>query len=265
VVVLAWPTMSTIITAFYRELTFAPSSFTGLNNFFHLFSSDSFFSSSIFTLVFVLVSVPLELVFGFTLALVLWQMGAGRGVVAALLLVPWAVPSAVSARIWDLYFQYEYGALNALLGFFGVSPVNWLGSSTGAALAILIADIWKTTPFITVIVLSGLSSIPSEIIEAAKIDGCRPLQRIWCIILPLSKQATIVALLFRTIDALRLFELPFVLTGGGPGGVTTPISLLAYRHYIGGDFGMGAAASLLLFLVAFGLAIWYARIGSSNS
>ena len=145
---------------------------------------------------------------------------------------------------------------------FSDSPINWLGSSTGAFFSIVISDVWKTTPFITIIILAGLSTIPNELYKQARIDGTNFINRFFKITFPLLKPVIVVALLFRTIDAIRIFDLIYVLTGGGPGGSTTSVSLYAFKYYLTGDFGYGSAISVLIFLLASALAVLYIKFGN---
>ena len=187
-----------------------------------------------------------------------------RGVVRASLLVPWAIPMAISGRIFELIFNYSYGAANFLLRLFQITaePVNWLGSEMGAFAALVITDTWKTTPFAAIILLAGLSAIPEELYGQAKVDRATLLQRFYRITLPLLKPVLIVTFLFRTIQALQIFDYIYVLTGGGPGGSTTSLSLFAYNYFTSGDFGYGSASSVILFLIAFALSITYLGLGA---
>jgi len=140
------------------------------------------------------------------------------------------------------------------------APVNWLGSPAGAFFALIAADAWKTTPFAAIILLAGLSGIPEELYRQARVDGANLFQRFFRITLPLLRPVLLVTLLFRTIDALRIFDVIYVLTGGGPGGATNSLSLYGYEYFLAGDFGYGSAISVVLFLLAFSLAILYVRL-----
>ncbi|MEJ2476800.1 MAG: sugar ABC transporter permease [Desulfobacterales bacterium] len=195
------------------------------------------------------------------LALVLNESIPGRGFVRVAVLVPWALPIAVSARMWELIFNFDYGVVNFVVLQLGLAdgPINWLGSATGAFGAIVISDVWKTTPFMTIILLAGLAAIPQDLYKQAMVDGTTFIQRFVYITLPLLRPVLVVALLFRTIDAVRIFDLIYVLTGGGPGGGTTSLSLYAFKYYTSGDFGYGSAISLVVFLVAGLLAVFYIR------
>ncbi len=257
------PVVGTLVTGFYRDVTFMPNKFLGLANYERLFEDIHFWQSIQFTVLFVTVSVMFELFFGMIFALILNETFPGRGILMIAILIPWAIPNAISARIWELIYNFEYGIFNFLVIHSGLSaaPVNWLGSPISAFFSIVISDVWKTTPFVTVILLAGLSTIPKQLYEQAMIDGTNILQRFSKITLPLLKPVIVVALLFRTIDAVRIFDLIYVLTGGGPGGSTTSISLYAFKYYLNGDFGYGSAISVIVFLVASGLAILYLKVG----
>jgi multiple sugar transport system permease protein len=177
--------------------------------------------------------------------------------------IPWGIPIAISARVWELIYNFDYGLLNFLAQASGIAaePINWLGSSLGAFLAIVISDVWKTTPFMTIILLAGLATIPDELHKQAMVDGAGAWRRFLHVTLPLLRPVLVVALLFRTIDAIRIFDLVYVLTGGGPGGSTTSLSLYAYRYYLMGDFGYGSVLSVVVFLIATALAVIYIRAG----
>ncbi len=160
-------------------------------------------------------------------------------------------------------YSYDFGVINFLVLRTGLSsvPINWFGSTGGAFFSLVVSDVWKTTPFMTIILLSGLSSISHDIYKQAMIDGTTFYQRFFFITLPLIKPVLIIALLFRTIDAVRIFDLIYVLTGGGPGGSTSSLSLYASDYYFSGDFGYGSAVSVLIFFIAFGLSFLYIKVG----
>jgi multiple sugar transport system permease protein len=144
-------------------------------------------------------------------------------------------------------------------------PLNWLGTGIGAFFSIVIADVWKTTAFVAIILLAGLQAIPNELYSQAQIDGASFSQRFFLISLPLLKPILIVALLFRTIDALRVFDIIYVLTNGGPGGATTSLSIYGYKYFLMGDWGYGSAVSVVLFAIAFGLSIVYVQLSRWSS
>lgn len=257
------PVVGTCIDSLYREVTFLPRAFIGLGNYQSLASDPGFRQSLRFTVLFVLASVPLELVLGLSFALLLHRPSPARGALRACVLIPWAVPAAVSGKVFELICNFQYGLANYLVQRIGLTdgPVNWLGSTGGAFFALVAGDAWKTAPFVAILFLAGLSAIPEDLYRQAAVDRAGPVQRFARITLPLLRPVFVVALLFRTIDALRVFDLVFVLTGGGPGGSTTSLSLYGYDAFTGGDFGYGSAVSVVLFLIAFTLSVAYVRIG----
>ncbi len=257
------PVLGTVYTSFFRDISFLPRQWIGLGNYLTLVGDSDFWQSFRFSMLFILVSVPLELAAGMLLALLLNFPSRVRGIMRACILIPWAIPAAVSGRIWELIYNYEYGLANFLVARLGLSDlsVNWLGSAGGAFWAIVIADLWKTTPFVAIILLAGLSAIPEDLYKQAQVDGAHFLQRFFSITIPLMRPIIVVALLFRTIDALRIFDLIYVITSGGPGGATDALSLYSYRYLIGGDFGYGSSVSVVIFLLAFLLSLSYVKLG----
>jgi multiple sugar transport system permease protein len=257
------PVGGTFISSFFREVTFLTKKYVGWLNYQRLLFDPHFWQSVKFTLLFVVVSVSCELFLGMIFALVLNETFKGRGFLRVAILIPWAIPIAISARTWQLMYNYDYGVLNYLIIKLGISstPVNWLGSSVGAFGCLVLADVWKTTPFVTIILLAGLAATPREVYRQAMVDGTNFYQRFLKITLPLLRPVIVVALLFRTIDAVRIFDLVYVLTGGGPGGSTSSLSLYAYRFFLAGDFGYGSAVSVIIFMMALALSFLYIRWG----
>lgn len=257
------PVLGTFIDSFLRDVTFLSNRFTGLDNYLWMAKDRGFRQALWYTLLFVGVSVPLEMICGLLFALLLNEPFPLRGILRACVLIPWAVPSAISARVWELIYNYSYGLANFVLLKCGIihEPVNWLGSAAGAFFSIVLADAWKTIPFVVIILLAGLAAIPKDLYQQAQVDGARMFQRFTRITLPLLRPALVVALIFRTIDALRIFDLNYVLTHGGPGGATTSLSLHAYRYFLMGDFGYGSSVSVVLFLLALTLSMVYVRAG----
>ena len=254
------PILGTFKISFWQDVSFLPKKFIGLTNYTTLVEDREFWYSSLFTIIFCLVSVSIEMVLGILVALVINEKFHGRGIIRAMVLLPWAIPTVIGARIWQLIYRYEYGLANYLMDITHGLTFNWLGSSTGAFISLVIADTWKTTPFISIIILAGLQGIPDEIYEHAKIDGANILRRFKYITLPSLRPVIIVALLFRSIDALRVFDIIYVITGGGPGGSTTNMSLYSYKYFLSGDFGYGSASSIILFFIAFSLSLIYIKV-----
>jgi len=257
------PVVGTVLDSLMRDVAFLPKKWIGLTNFQVLLKDAAFWQSTRFTLSFVVVSVPLEVFLGLLIALVLNESFSGRGILRAVVLIPWAIPAAVSGRVFELIYHYSYGAANYLLKITGLShePMNWLGTGMGAFIGVVLADAWKTTPFAALILLAGLSAINEDLYKQARVDRAHFFQRMWYITLPLLKPVIVVTLLFRTVMALRVFDVIYVLTGGGPGGATTPLSLFAFRYFSAADFGYGAAASVLLFVIALVFSVLYVKAG----
>ncbi len=257
------PVAGTFITSLYRDVSFLQKKFIGLENYANLFQDIRFWQSFRFTLLFTFVSVCLEIVLGLVFALLLNEVLPFRGILRACVLIPWAIPAAIAGRTWELIYNYNYGLANFLAKSIGIAtqPVNWLGSDVSAFFSLVLSDVWKTTPFAAIILLAGLSAIPQELYRQAKVDGANFIQRFFRITLPLLKPVLLVTLLFRTIDALRIFDLIYVLTKGGPGGATTSLSLYGYKYFLASDFGYGSAVSVVLFVIAFALSLLYLRLG----
>jgi multiple sugar transport system permease protein len=186
-----------------------------------------------------------------------------RNALRATVLIPWAVPTIVAARTWELIYNYGYGLANYLMGILHIvdKPVNWLGSPVSAFFALVMADVWKTTPFVAIILLAGLQTIPEEIYEQARVDGTTFYQRFFRITLPMLRPVIAVALIFRSIDTIRILDLIYVVTDGGPGGSTTSLSLYGYKYFNEGDFGYGSTIAVALFVLAFLLSVSYLRAG----
>jgi multiple sugar transport system permease protein len=255
------PVLGTLYDAFTRDVIFMQKAFVGFDNFRYLFSDPGFWNAMRFTALFVIISVPLEIAIGLMIALVMSEPIPMRGLLRACVLIPWAIPAVVSGRVFELIYNYSYGAANWLLRVLHIStePVNWLGSEIGAFMAVVAADVWKTTPFAAIILLAGLAAISQDLYNQARIDRAGFMTRFFKITLPLLKPVLVVTLLFRTIDALRVFDIIFVLTGGGPGGATESVSIFAYKYFTAGDFGYGSASSVVLFLLALLISVAYVK------
>lgn len=255
------PAAGSLCASFFQDIAFLNKKFIFLDNYYTLYTDGEFLQSLRFTILFTAVSVPLEVMLGLIFAVILNLNIPFRGVVRGCLLVPWVVPSVVSARTWQLIYNYSDGLANFLLLKLGLAsgPINWLGTGTGAFAAAVTADVWRTTPFAAIILLAALQGIPGDLYRQAKVDRAGPFRIFFRITLPLIKPALLAVLLFRTIDALRVFDILYVLTHGGPGGSTTSLSLLSYKYFQGGDFGYGSAVSAVLFIIAFILSVIYVK------
>jgi multiple sugar transport system permease protein len=257
-VVVLVPVIRVVVLSLSRvDLASGATSFTGLDAYARLWADARWWSSFGNTLVFTASSVAAEMILGVAFALVLHRSFRGRGLVRAIVVLPWALPTAVMALAWGWIFNDAFGVANDLLQKLRLigAPVAWLGTPATAMAALVVADVWKTTPFVTLVVLAGLQGVPAEVLEAARLDGLSAAQRLRRVVLPLLVPTLLVALAFRVVQAYGAFDLVYVLTGGGPGGSTETVSLYAFQNvfrYL--DFGYGGAvatqAALILGLAA---------------
>jgi multiple sugar transport system permease protein len=253
-----YPILSVLYLSFQRRLPiFDVSTFTGLDNYRFLLTDDRFWNALRNTVYFAATSVTLELLFGLVIALLLNRSFRLKGVVTALVLIPWAVPTVVSARMWEWMYNTDFGILNYLLGM----KINWLGSPFWALNAAVFMDVWKTTPFVVILLLAGLKMIPREIYQAARIDGAGAWSIFMKITLPMLMPVILVVLIFRTLDALRIFDAVYVLTGGGPANTTETLSIYAYKVLFQTlQFGYGSTLSVVVFLSIGSLSVLYMRL-----
>ncbi len=239
--------------------------FSGLQNFTNIFqgsdpvsglfgTQDRFVNAFLNTTAITIVCVILETVLGVAMALIMAKAFKGRGIVRAGILVPWAIPTIVSALMWKLIFDSS-GVMNRILG----SQILWLADNTSSFWAVVIADTWKTAPFIGLLTLAGLQTIPAEVYEAAKVDGATTLQQFTRITLPLVKPTLVVAVLFRTLDTLRMFDLPYGMIGGGKYHVET-VSIFSYLEATQTRYGPAAAYAILLFLYVLLVAFVFVKV-----
>jgi ABC-type sugar transport system permease subunit len=240
-------------------------SFVGLKNFTDIFAGqnlitgsygnmDRFWNAFLNTTFITIVCVILETILGVAMALIMAKAFRGRGFVRAAILVPWAIPTIVSALMWKLIFD-EAGVMNRILG----SQILWLADSGASFWAIVIADVWKTAPFIGLLTLAGLQTIPAEVYEAAKVDGATAWQQFTRITLPMVKPTLVVAVLFRTLDTLRMFDLPYGMIGPGKYRVET-LSIFSYQEATQTRYGPAAAYAIILFLYVLLVAFLFVRI-----
>jgi len=231
---------------------FQKGEFAGLSNYAQVFGDKHFYDSLFNTVIFTIVSVSLEFMLGLSFALLLNASFKGRGVSRAIALIPWALPPAVMAMAWSQMYDGTYGVFNDILLRTGIisAPIAWLGKPGLAMGSLIFADIWKTTPFIMIILLAGLQSIPRDLYEAIRIDGAGWFNQFRRVTLPLLKPYIALALLFRLIHAFGVFDLVWVLTHGGPGGSTETISLYIYNNlYRYLNFGYGASLTIVTVLI----------------
>lgn len=234
--------------------------YIGLNNYMKLFKDERFWNATYNTLFFTIVSVAMELVIGFAMALVMNMPFKGRGLVRAAVLVPWAIPTTISATMWKFMYHDQFGVINDILLRLGLIDQykSWLGSTLSALWCAIIADVWKTAPFMGLLLLAGLQTIPTELYESATVDGAGKIRQFFNITVPLIMPTMLVALIFRTLDAFRVFDLIFVMTGGGPGNSTETLSMYAYTMLFRNlDFGLGSAIAVLIFIFVFLISLIY--------
>jgi multiple sugar transport system permease protein len=240
-----------------HSLIFGAPRFVGLGNYQRLAADPAFWNALGNTAYFTLVSVLCELALGLGIALLLRRPFRGRALMYAVILVPCAIPTVVSARMWEWMYNADFGVLNYLLG----ARINWLGSPLWAMHAAIAMDVWKSTPFVALLLLAGLQGIPRELYQAAAVDGATRWTMFRRVTWPALTPLVLVVLIFRTIDAFRVFDAIYVLTGGGPGDSTQTLSIYAYRLLFQTlEFGYGSAVSVSV-LACVGLATaLYARV-----
>ena len=244
-------------------------SFSGLKNFTDIFAGqnqvtgsygtmDRFWNAFLNTTFFTIVCVILETILGVIMALIMAKAFKGRGIVRAGILVPWAIPTIVSALMWKLIFD-SAGVANRILG----TQTLWLADSGASFFAIVIADVWKTAPFIALLTLAGLQTIPAEVYEAAKVDGATAWQQFVRITLPMVRPTLVVAVLFRTLDTLRMFDLPYGMIGAGKYRVET-LSIFAYQEATQSRYGPAAAYAIVLFIYVLLVAFLFVKLGGAD-
>lgn len=237
--------------------------FVGLGNYLDQLTSGDFWGATGRALFFTVVSTALELGLGMGLALLMDQPLRFRWLLRSIIILPWALPTIVNALMWRWIDNAEYGALNALLTQTGIthSYQPWLSNSDLAMWMVIIADVWKMTPLVAILLLAGLQSVDREIVEVARIDGAGPLQLFRHILLPLLTPVILIVLVLRTMEAFKVFDLIWIMTHGGPANSTQSIAIYAYQTaYQGFDFGRGAALGYLIALVIMILAAVYLRL-----
>jgi multiple sugar transport system permease protein len=259
-----YPIVESFRLSFYRMILTLPwlgQKMVGWENYLDLWTDPVAWQALRTTLLFVAITVPSELLLGLGMALVMNEAFRGRGVLRAVVLIPWAIPTVVSSQMWRFIFNDRYGLFNFVL--FGGDTAQYfapLADPRFAMLAIMAAEIWKTAPFAALIILAGLQTISDEVYEAASIDGATSWQKFRHVTLPLLWPALLLALLFRTIDALRVFDLVFVMTQGGPADATNVLQFYGYKKtFAEGMIGYGSTIAVTVFMISLILALAYLR------
>ena len=258
--VAGWPLFRTFFYSFTDAALDTPDEYSlvGLTNYLGWVDGEAigvladplWWRSVVNTLSFAAVSVTCELILGMAVALLMHQSLRGRGLIRTAVLIPWAIPTIVSAKMWGWMFHDQYGVVNDILSRLGLidHPVAWIAEPFLSMCAVVIADVWKTTPFMALLLLAALQTIPTSLYEAARVDGASAWKRFWHITVPLIRPAMIVALIFRAMDALRVFDLIYVLTSNSE--ATISVSGYARDQLVGYQkMGTGSAASVLVFLM----------------
>jgi multiple sugar transport system permease protein len=244
--VVAYPILRTAFLGFTNSSlsnSFQPE-FAGFDNYLRLLTDSRFHNSLQVTAIFTAASVALEFALGLLLALAADSLVRGRGLIRSVLLAPWTLPTAIIAVLWAWIFNDQYGALNALLTQAKLidTPVAWLGAPGTALASIVIADVWKTTPFVFLVLLAGIQNIPRDLYEAMEIDGGGAWAKFRHITWPFLLPFVFISLVFRVIQSFAVFDLVYVMTGGGPGGATETVSVYTYQTYMRYlDIGYGSA------------------------
>lgn len=236
--------------------------FVGLTNYLYILKDPTFWQSAKITVLFVVGAVALEISLGLGIALLLNRDFVGRNLVRMLALLPWAIPSVVNGIMWKWVLNPSYGALNGILYSFGLIDkyVIWLGTPGSALVMCILADTWKETPFIMLLFLAALQTVPKDLYEAARVDGTNPFQSFWHITVPLIQPTLFVALTLRTIWALKSFDLIYTLTAGGPSGGTSVIGYYTYlKTFVSLNFGRGSAVAYIMTIIVALLVVLYQR------
>jgi trehalose/maltose transport system permease protein len=259
-IVTAFPMLRAIWLSVYDYALTAPDDreFVGLSNYVTALTDPLFWQTTGVTVLYMVVTVGIELVIGFAFAMVMHRVIFGRGVVRTSILIPYGIITVVSGFAWQFAFSATNGFVNGWLPFIG-DDYNWFGHTSSAVVAIMVSEIWKTTPFMSLLLLAGLAQVSDDMIEAAKVDGATWWQRLWRVIIPNMRAAIMVAVLFRALDAYRIFDNIFVMTNGAQ--KTESISFLTYRQTIEQfQLGMGSTLSVLLFLSVLLIAFLIVRV-----
>jgi multiple sugar transport system permease protein len=256
--VTAWPMIRAVYLSLYQYRLTDPAgrTFIGIDNYVTVLSDSKWWGDVITTVVITVVTVAVELVIGFGFAMVMHRIIFGRGVVRTSILIPYGIITVVSAFAWQYMFALDSGFINSWLH---LGDYDWFGGRWSALTVICVSEIWKTTPFMSLLLLAGLAQVSEDLQEAAKVDGATWSQRLFKVTIPNMKAAIMVAVLFRTLDAFRVFDNVFIMTKGANN--TETVSMLTYNQMIGRvELGLGSALSVLLFLSVVLIAFMFIRL-----
>ena len=261
IAVIGWPLADTVYLSFTdARLIGTQGQFVGIDNYQRAIAGLPFRNALLITAIFALVSVGIELVLGVLAALLLDQEFRGRTLLRAMMILPWALPTIVNATLWRLIYNPEYGALNALLTQFGIlnSYRSWLGEPSSAIVSLIVADAWKNFPLVALIGLAALQAVPKDIKAAALVDGAGAFAQFRFVLWPYLAGPLMVALVLRTIEAFKVFDIIWVMTRGGPANTTRSLSILVYQEAFSFQrAGSGASLALIVPLIITMLAAVY--------
>jgi trehalose/maltose transport system permease protein len=265
--IIAYPTVQVIVYSFmkYKLDGVTPPSFAGIDNYAFVFSDPDWWHAVWITVIFTIVSVILESVLGLTVAMVANSKFKGRTLLRVAILVPWAIPTVVSSQIWKWMVNDIYGVANIILTNLHLIPqkIAWLATPATALPVIIAVDVWKATPFMALLLLAGLQLIPKDLYEAGSIDGATKIKQFWAITLPLVTPTLLVALIFRTLDALRVFDIFYVMVGGQGNMATMAVynqqQLISFL-----DAGVGSATSVIILVIIMLFVVLYTRFSRTS-
>jgi ABC-type sugar transport system permease subunit len=263
---LYYPIAQTIIYSFYdldHTTKWLEEQFIWFDNYRNVFQSEQFWLSLRFTLLFSISSVFLQFWIGMGMALAtLWVLPRLRGVLRAIIIIPWAIPQIIQASMWKWLYNTDVGLIGDLLVRTGLldKPPLFLADPQLAMVSVIVAHVWKASAVTSIFLMAGLAMVPDHLHDAAKVDGARAWMRFWHITLPMMMPTILVTLLFRTMDALRTFDIIYGLTGGGPGTTTDVLSSFAYKYYFGFvRYGAGSAYAMVTFVLVMALSLFYMK------
>ena len=260
-----YPVCRTILLSFFRfRLQTGPvRTFIGLDNYIQMLSDGRFFNSLFFTLLFTVLTVAIEVILGLIFAQLMNLPFKGRGALRVVVLIPWAIPTIVSGFMWKLMVHDQYGVFNQILASLGIIDhfIPWLSQDNTARLILVLSDIWKTAPYVSLLVLAGLQTIPITLYEAAAIDGAGPIRRYFSLTLPLLKPVLATAVLFRLISSFKVYTVIVALTNGGPGYATESLTMYTMRTYFdAGNYGYGSTLATFTLFVTCLIALLFTTV-----
>ena len=248
--IIAIPTGLGVIISFFNYTLRPERFFTGITNYMKVFRDVLFWNALKNNFIYVFSAVSLELVTGFWIAVLLSRRFLGQKLWVSLILAPYTISSVVSVVVWKYMFNTSYGIINYFLSFLGIHSINWLGDPVFAFISAVIIDVWKESPFMTIILYAAMTTVPRELYESAHIDGASFWDCLWKITLPTIRPAIFVVLIFRTIFVFRTFDIPWILTRGGPANSTELLAILTYKYgFVYWDFGRAAAIGVIMLVI----------------